>query len=88
MKLRGTLTQLGLSWLDRLLPAFEKLNRNTVTLYFNPTQMSLVLRPDDATTGVGGVDAHADVRISSNNDDDVWWWSSRRRRRARGRADF
>ena len=81
MKLRGTLTQLGLSWLDRLLPAFEKLsmNRNfTVTLYFNPTQMSLVVRPDDivgnggffgTTTTFGGgavggsVDAHADVRI-------------------------
>ena len=87
MKLRGTLTQLGLSWLDRLLPAFEKLsmNRNfTVTLYFNPTQMSLVVRPDDigffgtTTTfgggAVGGVDAHADVRIfntTMNNDNDV-----------------
>ncbi len=78
MKLRGTLTQLGLSWLDRLLPTFEKLTTTSghqhhlITLYFNPTQMSLVARPDDI---VGGVDAHADVRIfnttTTNNDNDV-----------------
>ena len=59
MKLRGQFTQLGLAWLDRLLPLFEKMNKNVVTLYFNPTQMSLVLRPEET----GGVDAHADVSI-------------------------
>ena len=56
MKLRGQITQLGLAWLDRLLPLFEKMNKNVVTLYFNPTQMSLVLRPEET----GGVDAHAE----------------------------
>ena len=71
MKLRGTLTQLGLSWLDRLLPTFEKLTttgshqHRLITLYFNPTQMSLVVRPGE-DFGVGSVDAHADVRISSS----------------------
>ena len=63
MKLRGQITQLGLAWLDRLLPLFEKMNKNVVTLYFNPTQMSLVLRPEET----GGVDAHADVSIFENN---------------------
>jgi len=62
MKLRGQITQLGLAWLDRLLPLFEKMNKNVITLYFNPTQMSLVLRPEDT----GGVDAHADVSIFDN----------------------
>jgi len=65
MKLRGTLTQLGLSWLDRILPLFEKLNKKTLTLYFNPTQMSLVLRPDEAH----GVDVHADVSVSDEDND-------------------
>ena len=69
MKLRGTLTQLGLSWLDRLLPTFEKLTttgsqHRLITLYFNPTQMSLVVRPGE---DFGSVDAHADVRISSTS---------------------
>ena len=58
------ITQLGLkTWLDRLLPLFEKMNKNVVTLYFNPTQMSLVLRPEET----GGVDAHADVSIFDNS---------------------
>ena len=63
MKLRGQITQLGLAWLDRLLPLFEKMNKNIVTLYFNPTQMSLVVRPEET----GGVDAHADVSIFDNS---------------------
>jgi len=75
MKFRATFSSVGVQWLERFVPVFEKLGKE-LSVLLTPSTLHLV----QDHTASGGLELHADVlreevfdeyKISSNNEDKI-----------------